>query len=384
MKKTFKLFLYIIPILILIAIAIFLFNKKSLELEVNLYESYVGGNDNPIYPVLYFEKNLGSSNYDTNTMLLKNSENIELEKHYRTFSKTYPKSAISNNEKSIDENGQLMSYYSLPNKEIYLFDKMLAKISENKLKLTDKTLEAFVDYEDKMSEEFFDLLYFNNYYIFSFKKIDQEYDDFDAIKVDIFSDEFTLLDSLNIDLRGNNLKSDNLVNKSMTVFDNYIVFPVEVYNTFKFVFYDTISKELKLYDKDYTPIGAISNNDYIHLVGYKEDKFIVETFNQNLDFMSKTEKEIIFLNSNNQSNYRFDKSLYMYDDNIYCSLYLNNKNYNFSYNISENDFSKIWELNLDDNNLLLMDIKFMIEYNGEFFDLFPNINNLNLQNNYFN
>lgn len=384
MKKTFKLFLYIIPILILIAISIFLFNKKSLELEVDLYESYVGGNDNPIYPVLYFEKNLGSSNYDTNTMLLKNSENIELEKHYRTFSKTYPKSAISNNEKSIDENGQLMSYYSLSNKEIYLFDKMLAKISENKLKLTDKNLEAFVDYEDKMSEEFFDLLYFNNYYIFSFKKIDKEYDDFDTIKVDIFSDKFTLLDSLNIDLRGNNLKSENLVNKSMTVFDKYVVFPVEVDNTFKFVFYDTISKELKLYDKDYTPIGAISNNDYIHLVGYKEDKFIVETFNQDLDFISKAEKEIIFLNSNNQLNYRFDKSLYMYDDNIYCSLYLNNKNYSFSYNVSENDFSKIWELNLDDNNLLLMDIKFMIEYNDEFFDLFPNINNFNLQNNYLN
>lgn len=384
MKKTFKLFLYIIPILILIAIAIFLFNKKSLALEVNLYESNIGGNDNQVYPVLYFEKNLGSSGYDTNTILLKNSENIELEKHYRTFSKTYPKSAISNNEKSIEENGQLMSYYSLPNKEVYLFDKMLSKISENKLKLTDKNLEAFVDYEDKMSEEFFDLLYFNNYYIFSFKKIDKEYEDFDTIKVDIFSDKFTLLDSLNIDLRGNNLKSENLVNKSMTVFDKYVVFPVEVDNNFKFVFYDTISKELKLYDKDYTPIGAISNNDYIHLVGYKEDKFIVETFNQDLDFISKAEKEIIFLNSNNQLNYRFDKSLYMYDDNIYCSLYLNNKNYSLSYNVSENDFSKIWELNLDDNNLLLMDIKFMIEYNDEFFDLFPNINNFNLQNNYLN
>jgi hypothetical protein len=55
------------------------------------------------------------------------------------------------------------------------------------------------------------------------------------------------------------------------------MFPVKIQQVSYYFVYDIETRKTQLIQKDYEPIGVISDKDIFHLVGYDENKLIIET-----------------------------------------------------------------------------------------------------------
>ncbi len=333
---------------------------------------------NNIYPVAYFEKNIGSKNYKTKTVLLQDKKNIELETHYRTFSKTYPVSAVGDINKSRELNGQILSYYNSIDGVIYLYNKAYSIDGANNLLLTNKEKEVLVEYED--DEDFFDLLYFGDYYICSFINRDDSDGDYGAIKLDVFSKDLKRKNLITIDLKKLGISVVDIINTSLVVTDDYVIIPIENNGRFYLLHYNIRLGKSELKEKDYRPIGLIYQKDYVYTIGYKGNNLIVEKADDSGKIYSEDIIDLKTILKSVESNIRFDNTLYMWNDKIYGCYYddNNSKWIYFLYNVEKNSVSKICEIDRKKDFGILMDSKYMVSYNGNFFDMYPHFDNSQL------
>ena len=125
--------------IILILVMLVLFCSCSVTEPVILKESHKFGAEN-IWPVLYYEDHdisiadtIGGNGYN-HTFRIENGESIELEKHYRTWGRTYPGSAmerLAGYGFERTDYGQLLIYYKTAKEEVFLFDNIISETITN-------------------------------------------------------------------------------------------------------------------------------------------------------------------------------------------------------------------------------------------------------------
>ena len=359
---TFALVLFIVVLNIDI--------KKEEILSVRYHSADEGYS---VFPIAYLEENIGREDYSTTTVQISKNDIIKLEKHFRTFSKTYPESAVGDIEESRKVNGQLLSFYKTFLGSIYLYDRAYSIDKKDSLRFTNMDKEYILKYGDK--EDFFDLLYFGNYYICSFAQLDERYEDYDTLKIDVLSKEFTLTEQIYIDIKKHNLKPRDIINKALVVCGDNVMIPIKKEGSNYLLKYNTISRETTLMEKKYNLIGILYDLKNIYLLGYDSQSLIVETCTDEGETLSRDSIGLKLILKDIHSDVLFDKILYMWDGYIYGCFSDGSKYYYFSYNTRKKAIGEIWEVkNLQDRKFL-MDNKYMILYQGKLLDMFPYIDN---------
>jgi hypothetical protein len=122
-KKGVTLPLICTLLICIIVISTFINGDKDTPINVE----YSAKGNSVVLPVLFFEENIGQLDYLTRTFVLKNNKTDEIEPHYRSFSKTYPISALEKLNNAAETYGQLLAYYKTSNDSIYIFDNSTAK-----------------------------------------------------------------------------------------------------------------------------------------------------------------------------------------------------------------------------------------------------------------
>lgn len=334
-------------------------------------------NDSTIYPVIYFESGLGGL-YQTDTFLLKGKEITDFEKHYRTYSKTYPESALQNDqfqnlEQAYQTYGQLMSYYKTADEAIYVFNRRDKHEDGNRYIIMAGNNQTVLNCGKH--EMFFQFLKFDtNYYVFCYDQKNHEANDnIDLIKVYIYSANLTPLDAFTIDLTKLGVHFLDLENESFCVCNNTIVFAIKNHGKFYLVFYDTKTDAIRQDLKNYRPISQLNNGNGFYSIGHQGNKFVIETISTSGE--QTAYKECQFSRDKLEFGDR-KEYVYLNQGKLYGSAFTREAGLSvfFTYDIENNKWINWWEVQ-EISDAILMDYKYMAYENSQFYDLYPYIDN---------
>ena len=378
MKKNKRLCAFFIVIFIILIILFLKVcyekEKTTLNIECNLQCSQ------NVVPVLYYENFTGLNGYDTNTFIIEDGKTNLLEKHYRTWSKTYPSSALEKfGEYSVsrEKYGQLMIFYSLSDGDIFVFDRFIAEDPSNEYYIIKDDVTAVIPYDNYQS--FFDFLQFNeNYYLFTFLQTDPTFSDFDVIRIYKFSKKLELEETFDINYRDLGLLPYNFINKTIAIVENILFAPIKKENKNYFLKYDLQTREVNLLPVEYKILGIIADKNCFHSIGLAQDNSIIfESFTPTMQLQDKNITPLPFGFEEVNGSIRFDKIFYQLDSNIYFCFKTEKKCYFISYNIASNAWTNWWVVEKNAEPLFPMDVKYMVRVDDSYYDLFPYCNNGN-------
>lgn len=329
-------------------------------------------NENCIFPVLFYEE-YTNGEYNTETFAVTNDAVIKLQKHYRTFSKTYPLDA-ANHFGGLSEMrknyGQLLCYYH-GIEDIFVFDRFSSSdgIREYLIIKGDKNVRLEYD----ANEYFFDFLYFQGtYYLFCFAQTLSELSDYDAVKVYAFSPELKLNQSFNINFGTYNLFPFNFVNNSVAVYGEDIILPFKQDNEHGLLIYCTETGLIHLQEYSHPIIGLIAAENDLYIIGKNQKEVSFGVLDREYTVVEHDYVALPALLQIDPGEYQFDKILYMYNSDIYLALRFGKRFCFISYNIDNKKWNNTWIVETLNDNLILMDVKYMLFSGKEYHDLFPN------------
>lgn len=331
-----------------------------------------------VAPVLYYEENVVSEDYDTHTFLIQNGQYSELEKHYRTFSKTYPSiiwNRFNGAENMREEYGQLLNYYNCEDAEIYIFDRSSSKHKAKEYLLINGLSKTVITYDE--DEFYFDLLYFDKYfYLLTYVQTEPTLADYNMIRIVKLTNELVVACTMEIDFSSFNLLPRNFINNSVAIVDKTILFPLRKDQDFYFLRYNSITHKADLIPIEYGLLGIIADTDCFYAVGYTDEEEIVfDTLDPSGTSMRRNSIPLPLVIQISCEEFRFDDILYMYNSEIYCCLIFQHRCFFLSYDTTTNEWKSSWVVTKGDNPFFLMDVKYMVNIGGKYFDLFPNWNN---------
>lgn len=347
-------------------------SEPFLDISSNLH------NQKHISPVLYFEENMLSENYDTHTFIIEGEKYSELDKHYRTYSKTYPSniwSQFDGSDSMREHYGQLLNYYHGTNGEIYVFDRSLSKSETREYVIKKGAYETIITYS--RDEYYFDFLFFDRYYyLFTFAQTQEDLPDYDVIRVHKLSDNLVVKQTIEICFSKLDILPYNFIDNSVCVINDTLYFPIKKDQAYYLLKHNASANQTDLVRMDYGLLGVIADTDCLHVVGFTgDDNLVFETLKTDGTSVRKNIIPLPMFIQISQENFHFDDIYYMYNSEIYCCLRFGQRCCFLSYDIITNEWKNSWTVNQNDHSSFLMDVKYMIYKGGEYFDLFPNWNN---------
>lgn len=361
--------------IILILVMLVLFCSCSVTEPVILKESHKFGAGD-IWPVVYYEDldigiaDMLSREGRTHTFRIENGESFELEKHYRTWGRTYPGSAMERlagyGFKRADY-GQLLIYYKTAKEEFFLFDNIISENNyEYSLIVNEKEMK--IPYDG--SEVFLNLLHFDDfYYLIGFGHNEK------AIRIHKISDSLEEREVFDIDYRG--IPVVNIMYNAVAATEDVMIIPTGGLDGYNLIRYDFKTKEKEVFPCEYGILGVVADRECFHVIGFTENYEVVfDTVGTDGVSIGKTVVEMPIELNATKENFSHEEFFYMYGSEIYCNFHADGKYCFASYDIESDDWTNVWAVNDHEEYRGPGDIKFMIKEEGEYYDLFPNTNSL--------
>ncbi len=370
MKRTVFTTIIVLVLTILCASCGFITEEPMI-----LEESFVSENQK-IFPVLYYEDNnisisdmLSKYGY-VHTFRLENKTPVRLENHSRTWSRTYPVSALDKFGTDVrSEYGRLMKYYKTAEEEIFLFCKTVPENLTEEYRFIKNDVEAFLILEQ--GESFFDLLYFEgNFYFFTFNSDDSD------IHVYKFSEDLEQKELFEIKYSGMELNGINIEYRSAAIAKNTFAVPMIKDYEPNLFFSDMESGETKIVPCEYWIMGIIANEDSFIVVGYGESgNIIFDTFSSDGEILRRTEKEHPSGIKLSGKTVGTTGIIYMYGSEIYMNFRTAGKCCIASYNVDSDEWTNSWEIEQSESLPGPQDVKYTVKSGEEYYDIFPNYAN---------
>lgn len=373
--KANHLFKYFVPL----GIALFIFlliTPNRPEPILDMSSKLLG--EKKLFPVLYFEEGIISEDYDTHTFLINDEKYTELEKHYRTFSKTYPSSVweqFGGASAMREDYGQILNYYHCIDGDTFVFDRSLSRSGIREYTIIKGKYVQNITYSK--DEYFFDFLYFDGYYYFlTFVQTEANLPDYNMIRVYKLTDSLLIEQTIEICFAKLGLLTHNFINKAVAVVEGILYFPVKKSQTFYLLRHDPLKDQTDLIAMEYGILGIIADTDCFHVIGFTDDDNIIfQTLKSDGVPVKKSTIALPMFIQISRENFRFDDIFYMYNSEIYCCLMFGQKCCFLSYDTINNEWKNYWTIAQTNGSYFLMDVKYMLYENGAYFDLFPNRNN---------
>ena len=359
--------------IILALIILVLFCSCGVTKPTIVKESHKFGTGD-IWPVVYYEDldigiaDMLSREGRTHTFRIENGEAFELEKHYRTWGRTYPGSAMERFTGYGFERadyGQLLIYYKTAEEEVFLFDNIISENNyEYSLIVNEKELKIPYD----SSENFVNLLHFDGcYYLIGFGHNEK------FIRVHRISDS---LDEREVfDIGYEDIPTVNIMYGAIAVAEDVMIIPTGGLEGYNLIRYDFKTAETKIIPSEYGIWGLVANGGRFQVIGFTENYEVVfDTIGTDGISISKTVEEMPMELNATRENFSHEEVFYMYQSEIYCNFYADGKYCFASYDIESGDWTNVWALNDHEEYRGPGDIKFMIKEENEYYDIFPNTN----------
>lgn len=329
-----------------------------------------------IFPVLYYEdldigvEDMLSKESRTHTFRIENGESFEMEKHYRTWGRTYPGSAmerLAGYGFDRADYGQLLIYYKTAGEEVFLFDNI---ISENNYEYSLIVNEKELKIPYNGSEVFLNLLHFDGYYYLIGFGHDEK-----AIRIHRIPDSLEEREVFDIDYRG--IPVVNIMYHAVAATEDVIVIPTGGIDDYSLIRYDFKTGETEIIPSEYGIWGLVADREGFHVIGFTENYEVVfDTVGTDGTSINKTVAEMPMELNATRENFSNEDVFYMYGDEIYCNFYADGKYCFASYDIGSGEWTNAWAVSDHEEYRGPGDIKFMLKEEGEYYDLFPNMNSL--------
>ena len=366
-----------IPLLILLAAAFLCLGVLLIRPAENTKtESHLQPRQK-IVPVLYYETFDGLKGYDTHTVLIDNNTAKTLEKHYRTWSKTYPSSAeekVGGASSVRSTYGQWMIYYKTLQNELFLFDRAHTETAAEEFFLLKDEFTAAVPKEKNQS--FFDLLFFDGcYYLFTLLPSAPTAAEPGIIRIYKLTEGLAVKDIYDVDFRSLGLSTHSFVDFAVAVIKDIFLAPVHRGGDYYLLCCNLENGTTDLLPVDDRLLGIVADTDSFYTIGLAENNEIVfEKFTPTGESVSKNSLPLPFETA--FDNIHFDKIFYQYGSDIYWCFQDSTTCYFLSYNIETAEWSNTWAVEMRPEPSVLMDVKYMLKENGNYYDLYPNWNNV--------
>jgi len=359
-KKYIIIFIILISAALLLAASYFIeISKIPPKTEASLKE-----NQN-ILPVLYYEQNSGFWGIGTYTYLLEDGKITELEEHGRTFSRTRPASAyekLKEKHPSVADYGRLVVYYNSPEGEIAVFEHN----KTNDFTVIKNGIKAVVPQDQY--ETYHEFLSFGEkYYLFTLPRHDE-----DVLRVYRLSENLETEEFFDIAYGELGIPGHALVGDSFAVAGNnlFIVFENRILK------YDMETGETEFITPGRSLIAVVADGSCFHAAGTEENgNFVFETFDSEGKSLRKTEAPLPFGFGYSPYEFNTDETLYMYGSEIYLRFAYDEKCYILSFDMESEEWTNYWIAEKESFPKNPGNVKFVIAENGNYYDLFPFLNN---------
>ncbi len=344
---------------------------------VILKESHKFGTGN-VFPVLYYEDHDISlmdtldSGAETHTFRIESGEAFELEKHYRTWGKTYPSSAMEKlSEMGLERKdyGQLMIYYGTQSETVFLFDEVL---SENNYEYTliVNGRELKIPYDT--SEYFVNLLRFDGYYYLLALGNNEEF-----IRIHRISDSLEEREVFDIDYSSAGISAVNIMYDAAAAAKDVIAIPTGGIDDYNLIIYNFKTGETEFLSSEYGIWGLVADRGYFHVIGFTENYEVVfDTIGTNGKSTNKTVVDLPVVIEATKENFSHKEVFYMYGTEIYCNFSIDGKCCLASFDIESKDWTNIWMTEKHEEYRGPGNIKFVVKEGNEYYDIFPNTSNV--------
>lgn len=339
--------------------------------------SYLSFENNDVFPVLYFENGVGSYGYDTSTYILKDGLAVILEDHYRTFSKTYPESALDKfgGITTARENyGQLLFYHSESDGEIFIFERFFSKDAVREYLLKKGDNEAAIPYSS--GEYYAEFLKFDGiYYLFLFSRSSPELANYDIFKYYMFDSNLSNLGQGIVEFSKAGIKSVNFLEKTIAIRNNKMIFGIYCDGEYGYLVHDMKNSQTYTVDTPFEVRSVLSAEDGFYSLGKIEYGLVLASSDQS--GLPLNAKNIIFPEDiySKDAEVSLDKILYIKDGKIYFSFTQGNKAYFVAADKSSAEICGYWVFDCSGMDALLMDVKYVVLNGDKYFDLWQGSEN---------
>lgn len=357
----FIILLILIPVAAGLIASYFIESEKIVpKIEVSLSENQ------KILPVLYYEQHSGFWKIGTHTFLPSGDETTEIEEHLRSFSRTYPLSALRNlsaKNPSVKSLGRPMVYYNSPDGEIFLFEHY----DSDEFTLIRNDIRVKIPREHY--ESYHEFLYFGeNYYLFTLLHTDE-----DILRVYRLSKDFETEKTFDIAYKRLGIPGHALIEDSFASVGDNLFIALDG----KILKYNMENDESEFIIPDYSLLGIIADGECFHAVGMEENgEYAFEAFDSEGKSLSKTEKALPFGFGYSPYTFSTNETLYMYGSEIFFRFAYDEKCYILSFDMESEEWTNCWIAEKEDLPHNPGNVKFIIFENGNYYDLFPFWNNL--------
>ena len=374
MKSKAKSILILFIILFIIAAA-FLGISGFVEKSQTVPKTDVSLKENQnVFPVLYYENTSGFWGTGTYTFLLEGNDVIELDKHGRTFSRTFPTSARTNlnvKDPTTKSLGQLMAYYNTPDGEIFFFD------SYNKPEYTIIKGDNKITIPREQNQSYHEFLRFGeNYYLFT-----HIFDGNEIIRIYKLSKDFEKEKTFDIDYAKQKLDPAAFANCTFAVVEDNLF----IMSQNRLLRYNMETEEAKYLRVGCTLRGILADKDGFYTVGTNENgNYVFEIFDADGNFIRSIEKPLPFGFGYAPDTFNTSNNYYMYGSEIYFDFDRKDKCYVVSFDIESEEWTNYWiaekdvpaisNVNYKFGNAYSptpSNVKFVIYEKGDYYDLFP-------------
>ncbi len=335
-----------------------------------------------IAPVLYLEEDYGSEGYETHTYLIEGENCIRMGQHNRSLSKTFPTEIWEKFGGSEiltwEEYGQVLCYYNCDGGESVVFDKWQSKDGVAEIAVVKTGVEKRIAYNNEEFEYFKYFYCFDGYYyLFTYAQTAVDLADYDIMRIYKLTEDLEIVDIREVNFANFGLRSHNLISEAVTVSNNTIILHAQDNGQSYWLKYDLDDNKSTLVPSEYSLIGSVADENGYYSIGFDSENIIFEKFDSKGNSLKKNTippPKAIDLTS---KYFSADAILYMYGSEVYMCFKNGRKEFCFfSYDVENNKWMNSWIIEKGDSyNLYIMDVKFMINIDGEYFDLYPNWNN---------
>ncbi|MBR6772907.1 MAG: hypothetical protein IKM29_05930 [Clostridia bacterium] len=338
---------------------------------------YFSSDNSNVFPVLYFESNVGSYEYDTSTYILKDGLAVLTEDHYRTFSKTYPESALDKFggiTASRDKYGQLLFYHSESDGEIFIFERFFSNDAVKEYFLKKGDNEAVIPYSS--GEYYAEFLKFDGiYYLFLFSRTSPELANYDIFKYYMFDSNLSNLGQGIVDFSKAGIKSVNFLDKTVAIRNNRMIFGIYHDGEYGYLVHDMENSQTYTVKTSFAVGSVLSAEDGFYSLGKNEHGLILCSPDQS--GLPQSAKNIVFPEDiySKDAEVSLDKILYIRDGKVYFSFTQGNKAYFAAADKSSAEICGYWVFDCSKADALLMDVKYVALNGDKYFDLWQGTEN---------
>ena len=322
-----------------------------------------------VFPVLYYEDldlslvDMLRTSCHSYTYRIENGEALEIEKHGRTWSETYPLSAVDADMR--EKYGQLMKYYGAKEYEAFVFFKTISGQNKYTVIINDAEAELILE----QNESFADFLFFDG--AFHLMTLDDSDEHIYAYR---FSKDAKAERAFVIDYNGAEISGIDYT--SFSAGKDVLAVPAEKNGKSCIITYDFESGKTKVIDAECELFGIVAEENTFKAAGYnKKGNVVIFEISGSGEITEIAEVPHPFGKKLSPESINTPGTVYMHGSEIWINFKTDDGCFIASLDTKTGEWTNYFKIEPIEKLRGPLKVKYMAKSGEKYYDIFPGVAN---------